>query len=512
MKLSDFLNERKFASIANINESIRSRDIDKAITLIKSYLGKRGIYTMPVVLTQVINNKRKFSVNGFNKNNYGVCFNWDLADSASIESVLFTRDYDAAMVAWVNGNDYTWDVKVECKGASIVRICRMVEDVMDGKVPMTTSGINSLLKDAQLWEGSEEFLTPEQVMIDEVLVTEASDDPYIENLKKKKDTLYRKIRNMNKSGKDTTELQKQYDELAAELKDARLNVSGNVKTSLKKDEDVERYQEQFEEEERATPEERFKDMESYIFNVIMGIRPLAIICGAPGVGKTFRIMKAIKSTGKEHGTDYGLIKGKSTAANFYMMLHDYKEEGQLIVCDDADELVKDDVAINLIKAAMDSSDERWVTYGTSRPPLMSEERAMMCDDAVTGPDGKYYYPKEFETHGGMIIITNMGAGMIDTAIKNRALICDLNFTTDEVLEIVRGIAPKIKPGVLSDYAKEKALDYLQELADKKVPMEISIRSFTLVAGMFMSDAPERDIQRRIREQMRLQFTREKKKY
>ena len=144
---------------------------------------------------------------------------------------------------------------------------------------------------------------------------------------------------------------------------------------------------------------------------------------------------------------------------------------------------------------------------------MSEEQAFKCDDAE-GPDnkGRFFYPKELETKGGMIIITNMNAGQIDTAIKNRALLCDLNFTTDEVLDIVRKLSPKIKLDVLSKESKEKALAYLQELADKKAPMEISIRSFTLVAGLYSSNAPEAAIQRRIREQMKLQFARGGKKY
>lgn len=294
-----------------------------------------------------------------------------------------------------------------------------------------------------------------------------------------------------------------------------------VVTTLLHDNDTETIEGSFEEEIKATPEERFDDMISYIYNVISGIRPLAVICGAPGVGKTFRIMQAIKQTKSKidtgnvmtHGVDYGLIKGKSTPAHLYSMMHDFKNEGQLLILDDADEIVKDPTAINLIKACCDSSDERWVSYGTSRPPEMSEEQAFKCDDAE-GPDnkGRFFYPKEFETKGGMIIITNMNAGQIDTAIKNRALLCDLNFTTDEVLDIVRKLSPKIKPDVLSKESKEKALAYLQELADKKVPMEISIRSFTLVAGLYSSNAPEAAIQRRIREQMKLQFARGGKKY
>ena len=61
--------------------------------------------------------------------------------------------------------------------------------------------------------------------------------------------------------------------------------------------------------------------------------------------------------------------------------------------------------------------------------------------------------------------------------------------------------------------KEKALAYLEELAEQGAPVELSIRSFTSCADIFMSDdAPEKAIKRRIREQMKNQFLRGGKKY
>ena len=61
-------------------------------------------------------------------------------------------------------------------------------------------------------------------------------------------------------------------------------------------------------------------------------------------------------------------------------------------------------------------------------------------------------------------------------------------------------------------AKQQAIDYLQELVDKKAPVELSIRSFTLCTGIFQSDSSTASKMRRIREQMRLQAARGGKKY
>ena len=76
--------------------------------------------------------------------------------------------------------------------------------------------------------------------------------------------------------------------------------------------------------------------------------------------------------------------------------------------------------------------------------------------------------------------------------------------------------PKIQPDKLSNEAKQKSYEYLSDLAKRDVPMEISIRSFTLVASLYQcaitSGAPESAVQRRIVEQMTLQFQRGGKKY
>ena len=181
--------------------------------------------------------------------------------------------------------------------------------------------------------------------------------------------------------------------------------------------------------------------------------------------------------------------------------------------DDCDSVFKDGDAINLLKAAFDSSDERWVSWNISSPIPMPTELAEVCDDAVWNENkNRWEYPKEFLYEGGGIVITNFNAGQIDTAIRNRALICDLSFTVQEVLDLIRGLAPKIGVGVVSTEAKERALDYLQYLADRKAPVELSIRSFTLCAELYMSDAPEKSIRRMINEQMRLQFARGGHKY
>ena len=292
MDLSSFIKE----SVGPIHEAVRSRDIEKAIGLISSYLRKRKIYTVPNIFDMTINGKNKLAVYVFNEKAEGGLFVWDLAASAQVEAVMFTKDFNEAFLTsyYPDNATHNYDVYVEAKGANTVQMCKLVEAVLTGKTAMSPEAIRAQIKDAQLFEST---------IFTEKVVTEAK-DPHIAELERKKGNLYQRLRDAKKKGKDTSDLQAQYDQLAAELADARVAIRGNVPVTATTNKEVEEVNDFFEDEERATPEERFDDMKNYIYNVIAGRRPLALLCGAPGVGKTFRVMQAVKGTGKEHNRDY----------------------------------------------------------------------------------------------------------------------------------------------------------------------------------------------------------------
>jgi hypothetical protein len=504
--LSQYLKKNCYKPITRgpIFESIRNVDVEKALKSIENILRKRNVYLIPAIEAAHISDATCFVVFGYNNDNKGCAFVWERSNTTQLRSVCFTDDFDKSFVAFTDNTPFKWNVDLVLKGASIVRAVQLVADVMSGKIPMTTAALNKAVRDAQIWESQEEM--------EASLIYEASDDQIIRNLETQKSRLYRRIRDWNKAGKDTTQLEKEYEDIKRELFDARTSVRANVAMNPINDPSIQKMEQRFEEEERATPEERFSDMESYILNVILGLDTSALICGAPGVGKTYRIMQAIKKEGKVRGQDYDVIKGKCTPMVLFQMLHDYKENGQLLVIDDADDIITDMTSINLIKAATDSSDERIVSYGSGAKIFVPEEKAGLYDDWEMDGSGRLIYPKSFVYEGGVIIITNMRAGQIDTAIRSRAMICDLNFTTAEVLDLVRGLSPHICPETLTPESKERALEYLNKLAESGAPMEISIRSFTLVAKLYLSNAPENAIERRIREQMKLKFERGGKKY
>ena len=285
----------------------------------------------------------------------------------------------------------------------------------------------------------------------------------------------------------------------AELKVA---LKHNVKIVAEIDASMKEAEEKFK-EEREDPETVFKKMQGYVKMVIKGINPSVILCGAPGVGKTFRVKQQLKANNYNEGHNLFTIKGKCTPRRLYLALYEYQDKGQILLIDDADALVGPNApedCINILKAALDSTSDdegRLVSYGVSGK-LMDDEGMEI--------------PKRFYYNGGIIVITNWNAGKLDTALRGRSYIQDISFTTEEILDIIKKLMPSIDAEHLSAKSKIKAYDYLVELLNKDAEMEVSIRTFGICAKIFEAtsgdaDFTEDDAKSMIREQMKLQASR-----
>lgn len=259
---------------------------------------------------------------------------------------------------------------------------------------------------------------------------------------------------------------------------------------------------------KKTPEQAFKEMQGYVKTVIKGIQPGVILCGAPGIGKTYRVMQQLKANGFQYGQNLAIIKGKATPRQMYLTIYDYKDKGNIILIDDADALVgpkaPEDV-INILKAALDSTAD-------DEGRLVSYKVSGKLEDDEGNP-----IPKTCYANCGIIVLTNYSAGQLDTAIRNRVFVQTLDFTNEQLLNIIKQIMPDISPAQLSMDSKYKAYDYLMEMAQSGSDMQISIRSFTTCARIFQvcdtdAELSDEDARSMISEQMKLQAVRGGKKF
>lgn len=273
---------------------------------------------------------------------------------------------------------------------------------------------------------------------------------------------------------------------AKTMADLKLAVKKDVQVYTQES-DTEKKHESEIKKEHIDPETQFKMMEKYVNMVIKGINPSVILCGAPGVGKTYRVKKVLRGNGYHEGAASAdkkmmTIKGKMSTRQLYMALYEMQDKGNVLVIDDADSVVgpkAPEDSINILKAALDSTSDdegRLVTYAITGK-LQDEE----------GND----IPKRFYYRGSVIIITNYSVGQLNTALRGRSYVQDLDFNVDDVLQIIKKLLPDmVKENHLHAESGTQAYDYLTELKNNNSKMEVSLRTFVMCAKMYEANRDE----------------------
>lgn len=221
---------------------------------------------------------------------------------------------------------------------------------------------------------------------------------------------------------------------------------------------------------------RFGFLEQMVDMVADGSMPSCVITGEGGLGKSYTVMNTLESKGYRNITDltefqigerinlaksYRIVKGFSTAKGLYRTL--YESNRMVVVFDDCDSVLKDDVARNLLKGALDSYSKRYISWN-----------ADMRDDDL---------PKTFEFTGRVIFVSNMALEKIDQAIRTRCMVVDLSMTEQQKIERMEVISksddflPEIDMVV-----KENAVKFLKSMIGS-IP-NMSLRSLIQVTKIF----------------------------
>lgn len=222
--------------------------------------------------------------------------------------------------------------------------------------------------------------------------------------------------------------------------------------------------------------QRFGFVEKIVGMVATGVQPSTIITGQGGLGKTYTVMKTLQANGLKDfneviqklpvgatipmKTVYVTIKGYSTPKGLYRTL--FENQNATIVFDDCDSILKDPVALNLLKGALDSYGKRIISWNAE---------SFGKDDDL---------PRSFEFKGRVIFISNMDQDKIDQAIRSRSMMIDLSMTDDQKIDRMAHIAESEE--FLPEYTTEikaDALALIREVKDQA--KEISLRTLISVA-------------------------------
>jgi replicative DNA helicase len=208
-----------------------------------------------------------------------------------------------------------------------------------------------------------------------------------------------------------------------------------------------------------------------------------IVTGPPGVGKSFGVEKVLSKhdvfadvAQNEKLKKYEVVKGAMSAIGLYSKLYEYSDKKSILVFDDCDSVLLDDLSLNILKAALDSSKKRMIHWNTDSRLLRSEG-----------------VPNSFEFKGGAIFITNIKFDNVRSkklrdhleALESRCHYLDLTIDTEreKILRIKQVVT---ECGMLDDYEfsdleKEVLIDFVDD--NKKKLRELSLRTVLKIADL-----------------------------
>ena len=208
-----------------------------------------------------------------------------------------------------------------------------------------------------------------------------------------------------------------------------------------------------------------------------------IVTGPPGVGKSFGVEKVLAKhdmfatvAQDEKLKKYEVVKGAMSAIGLYSKLFEYSDKKSILVFDDCDSVLLDDLSLNILKAALDSSKKRMIHWNTDSRLLRSEG-----------------VPNSFEFKGGAIFITNIKFDNVRSkklrdhleALESRCHYLDLTIDTEreKILRIKQVVT---ECGMLDDYEftdleKQVLIDFVDD--NKKKLRELSLRTVLKIADL-----------------------------
>jgi len=226
--------------------------------------------------------------------------------------------------------------------------------------------------------------------------------------------------------------------------------------------------------------ERFEILEEMTKAVKSGTVRAMIVSGPPGVGKSYGVEEVLSKEDlfnklAARKPKYEIVKGAMSALGLYCKLYEFADENSVVVFDDCDSILLDELSLNILKGALDSSERRFISWNTDSRLLRSEG-----------------IPDRFEFKGAAIFITNIKFEHVKskklrdhlTALESRCHYIDLQMdTTREKMLRIKQI---VGDGMLQRYEfeEEDKAEIVNFIEDNKDRMrELSLRMVLKIADL-----------------------------
>jgi hypothetical protein len=232
---------------------------------------------------------------------------------------------------------------------------------------------------------------------------------------------------------------------------------------------------------------RFSILEEMAEAVSTGKVRAMIVSGPPGIGKSYGVEQALEKRNMFEdiagsSRKFEVVKGAMSAIGLYKKLYEHHERGHVVCFDDCDAILYDDLALNLLKAALDTGKKRTLCWNTESRTLIAEGM-----------------PNKFDFNGGVIFITNIKFDNVKSkklqdhlqALQSRCHYLDL--TIDSMRERMLRIRQICGQGMLEKYRMpaDTQAELIQFIFENRHKLrEISLRMVLKVADLWKM-APDR---------------------
>jgi hypothetical protein len=206
-----------------------------------------------------------------------------------------------------------------------------------------------------------------------------------------------------------------------------------------------------------------------------------IVSGPPGVGKSFGVEEVLQKDGLfdilgERKPRYEIVKGAMSALGLYAKLYEFSDAKNVLVFDDCDSVLMDELSLNILKGALDSSKKRVIAWNTDSRLLRSEG-----------------IPDRFEFKGAAIFITNIKFEHVRSkklrdhldALESRCHYIDLQMDTNR--EKILRIKQVVNEAGMLDHLdfepiqKDEVVDFIDK--NQSQLRELSLRMVLKVADL-----------------------------
>lgn len=229
--------------------------------------------------------------------------------------------------------------------------------------------------------------------------------------------------------------------------------------------------------------ESFNAMDIFATGAINGHVKSLIISGAAGVGKTFTLERELNRAEENGEINFEKVAGTCSAIGLYTKLYECKDENSVLLLDDVDVFANEE-QLNILKAALDTGEERIVSYNKASSWL--EEKGI---------------PNTFLFEGTVIFISNKDfdrelaakskMSPHFEALISRSIYLDLGVhTKQEILVRVKQIVSTttmLTSLGLSNSQVDTMVDWISDNVDAL--RSLSLRTCLHIAEMMMS-SPE----------------------